>query len=180
MALSARHDAPAPSLRLPSVNAGPVVAMAGLALTLYAMFQAFYLVKLPVALMHQAAGTVEDPVLQGYVRQGVDQAALINAAGGVRVTAWEAFEVVDIAVAALVVCAVAAVVLRGLGHVSAAVTRYAWPFAGAAVALVAFRVFVPPVPPGARDYVSVGTGAWMALAGTGLVWLGLVMAASRR
>ena len=180
MALSARHDPQVRSFALPTVNSGPVAMLAGLALTVYALFQTFYLLKLPVVAIRRMAEATADPAIQDIAARAANQAARINAAGGVPANAWEAFGAIDLAVAGLTAAAVALVVLQSLGHVGAAVGRYAWLLATGAVALVAFRMLVPPVPAEAHDYVRLGSGAWMVLAGTCLVWLGAVVHAVRR
>ena len=172
MSLSARHDAPAPTLRLPGMALGRIVLLAGVVLTFFGMSQPFYMVKIPVGLLSQMGQMFADPAMQQYANAAARQAYAVNARGGTEVSAWTAFDRIDLAIAALCIAAVAVVLLRAAGHLSSAVARRVWLCGALAAALVAYRIYSPPVPDGASSYVTTGQGAWITLAGAAVVMVG--------
>jgi hypothetical protein len=91
-------------------------------------------------------------------------------------SAWDAFEVTDVLLAALGVAALVAAVGL-LAPEAEYLDRRALPWiAGAAFALVAVELLDPP--PVAADE-SLGTGAWLALAAVGVVIAGTVLSLGR-
>ncbi len=179
MALSARHDAASTRVAVPAVGLAHLVLLGGAGLVLYALWQPFYLVKLPVAAFARIGETFTDPTLRLYASAAARNAARINAEGGVRVSAWDAFERIDVAVAALCALAVVVVALRAAGHVSRDVARHAWVLGAAAAGLVGARMLKSPVPEPMADYVRLGRGSLMLLAGALAVAVGAWLSAAR-
>jgi len=82
---------------------------------------------------------------------------------------WEAFEALDLVLAALALAAIAATA-AGAGLLAAPSPRLLAPLGAALLAVVAVQLLEPP-PVFAGD-AELDTGAWLGLAGAGLVLLG--------
>ena len=91
-------------------------------------------------------------------------------------TAWEAFELVDVLLAALAIGAILAVLGRaGIGEIGLDPRWLPWA-AGAAFVLVVVAILDPPPVAADRD---IDVGLWLALAGAAVLALGAVLAVTR-
>lgn len=84
---------------------------------------------------------------------------------------WEAFEALDLVLAALALAALAAAA-SGAGLLSAPSPRLLAPIGAVLLAIIAVQIIEPP--PGFGD-LDTGTGAWLALGGAALVLAGGLM-----
>jgi hypothetical protein len=95
---------------------------------------------------------------------------------GAAVSAWDAFEVVDLLIAALAIAALVAVVgtfAPDLGYLD---RRWLPGLVAAAVILVAASIINPPPAATGRD---IGTGAWLALAASLGMLIGAILSVGR-
>ncbi len=90
---------------------------------------------------------------------------------------WEAFEALDLVLAALALAAIAAAA-AGAGLLAAPSPRLLAPLGVALLAVVALQMVDPPPAIGDEDD-DLGAGAWLALAGAALVLIGGLMRVAR-
>ncbi len=91
-------------------------------------------------------------------------------------TAWNAFEVTDVLLAALAVAALVAAVGLLAPELEYVEQRFVPWIVGAAFVLVAAELIDPPP---AASGVSLGTGAWLALASAAVMVIGTVLSLGR-
>lgn len=91
-------------------------------------------------------------------------------------TAWNAFEVTDVVLAALAVAALVAAVGLLAPELEYVEQRFVAWIAGAAFVLVAAELLDPPPAAGGE---SLGTGAWLALASAVVMVIGTVLSLGR-
>lgn len=155
-------------MRLPGMGLGRIVLVVAAAVAVFAATQLpFYVVTVPRGLGDALAAQAQtaDP----QTRQLVDAmtpmlnegAAQVNAAGGLAVTMWDAFERLGPAVVGLCLIAALLAILGYLGHISGTVARYAWVCGIGAFAIVVYHMVVRP---GDAAYVALGSGAWVLAA----------------
>jgi hypothetical protein len=155
------------------------MVLVGCAMVAAGLYQPFYRLELPPGFVQQLqsglASAGSDP-LSTVMGQLLGQvAAQLDAQGGMSVDAWTAFERIDIAIALGAGLAVALVVLGALGHVSGSLLRAVWVIGLGIVALTGYRIAAQP---GAvAEWLSIGRGAWILLAGGIVVAVGGWLAA---
>jgi hypothetical protein len=143
---------------------GDVVTLAGAAVLLFALFAPWYRVVLPPEFADAFRSAVTgstDPFARAFGEAFAAQAEQATR-GGLTVTAWDAFEVLDVV---LLAAAAGSALLLGLS-ITDRLSRPVDDLVSAAGTLAAggalFRILVRPGP---NEVLTLGYGAWMALAG---------------
>jgi hypothetical protein len=143
---------------------GDVVTLAGAALLLFALFAPWYRVVLPPEFAEAFRSAVTgstDPFARAFGEAFAAQAEQATR-GGLTVSAWEAFKILDVV---LLAAAAGAALLLGLSitdRLSRPVDDLVAAAGSLAVGGVLFRIIVRPGP---NEVLTIGYGAWMALAG---------------
>jgi hypothetical protein len=150
---------------------GDVVTLAGAAVLVFALFAPWYQFVLPPEFaegFRSAVTSGTDPFARAFgevLASQADQAMR----GGLTVTAWDAFEILDVV---LLVAAAGAGLLIGLSitdRLSRPVDDLVSAAGTLAVAGVVFRIVIQPGP---SEVLTIGYGAWMALAGAVAIAVG--------
>ncbi len=150
---------------------GDVLTLAGAGVLLLALFAPWYRVVLPPgfadAFRSAVTGTT-DPFARALGEVFVAQTDHAIR-GGLPVTAWDAFKILDVVLLAAAAGAALLIVLSITDRLSRPVDDLVSAAGTLAVGGVLFRIIVRPGP---SEVLTIGYGAWMALAGAVAIIVG--------
>lgn len=160
------------------VSLGEIVAAFGAALLLGSLWRPWYDLRFPEEVLSQArAFSARMGELAPFANQGIDE---LQARGSIPVTAWQAFEQADAALAIAAGLTIGLVVLNVIGALSARLDGLIALTGVVATAVVGYRLLNPPGSdlPFTADLLHPTTALYAALGGAMLMLVGGLMALS--
>ena len=143
---------------------GLAIALVGAAALLISLSMPWYALDLPSG-------------LRGLFEGAAEQFGLREAARGLEATAWEAFEIADVALATAAGATFVLVAAVLLGQMPAAgATRFLQGIGGFVIGLTLFRMLDQPAP---AELLKLQAGPWVALAAGAAIELGSGLTAAR-
>jgi hypothetical protein len=158
------------------VPLGEVVASLGALLLLGSLWRPWYELRFPASVLSQAkAAAPRMGDLGPLLSQGVDQ---LSSAGGIPVTAWQAFEQADVVLAAAAAAALGLVALNAVGALAVRLDGVIVLSGLVAAATVVSRLVSPPGSgtPLGDQLLHPATALYLGLLGAGIIAAGGVMA----